>query len=718
MERLRFEALGRAYGSKQVFEDVSGVMRDGRTVGLVGPNGAGKSSLVRTLVGMDPVEDGRIVRARESRLGYLSQTANVDAKTTLRGLLDEAFARERRAENRLRELEHHIGDVEHDMDLLEKALAAYGEAREAFDLHGGVGFESRMRGMLASFDFDEADLDRPTSGFSGGQRTRASLARLLLEEPDYLILDEPTNHLDIETVRWLEDFLIEDPRASLVVSHDRFFLDRVANEIWELDGGSLDTYEVKRGRGYADYLEQKAERLERAQRDYEKFVEEDKRRKAVIAELRTHGSHNYSHVRSREKAFAKIERVEAPQTSQAQINVKLQAARRATNGLALRARGVSLAYAAPLFTKLDLDVQRGERIAIVGPNGAGKSTLLRVLAGDIAADGGDVAIQTGIKYAYFAQDSADDLPATMTAAEAVADGTGAHDQEARGLLGRLGLGGDAVDKPVSAFSGGERRRIMLARLMARSADLLFLDEPTNDLDIPSREALESVLAGYGGAMLVVSHDRYLLRRLADRVLWLRDGKATFVDGGYERFEELLRAKALPGMGGAEPPAKKNGTAVKENGKSGNGKPSGGKGARQEPTGDARDAAGNGRSGGTGKSSGNGNGRGPESTSGEAVPPSNDASGDGSKGNGSATGTASKFEKPARKTPAEKTLAAAEREVARLDEERARLEREFADPDVYGNRARVAELKAALAKSTADVEAAFARWEALSLEPSV
>jgi ATP-binding cassette subfamily F protein 3 len=637
VEWLRFSGIGRAYGARDVFAGLAGVLRDGVTVGLVGPNGAGKSSLVRILAGIDEPDAGTLSRPNGARLGYLAQSASADAATTLRALLERAFSRMHDEEARVRSLEEQLARAAERHDAIEEArlLRAYGAARDAYDRHGGAGLEGTMRAMLAAFGFAEDDLDRPTAAFSGGQRTRAALARMLLEEPDYMILDEPTNHLDVETVRWLEDFLIADPRATLVVSHDRSFLDRVANEIWELDGGTLTRYEVPRGRAYASYIEEKAARLEAAAREYERFREEEKRRRAVIAELRTHGSHNYAQVRSRETQLAALDRVDAPKTSQQAISVRLEAVRRATNGLALVAKDLRAAYGAPLFERLSFDLARGERLAVVGPNGAGKSTLLNVLAGRRAPDGGSVRLLPGISAAYFAQDTADDLPAGATAADAVLAGATVTPEAARGLLGRLGLGGDAGDKPVEAFSGGERRRIMLARLMARAADLLFLDEPTNDLDIPSRESLEAVLAGYGGAMVVVSHDRYLLRRLAERVLWLHDGTATAVDGGYERFEALAAAAV------AAPSAAKTLT--------------------------------------------------------------------------DAPRSAAARERDERKLRERRRreLATAEREAERLDAERARLEREFADPAVYADRARLSALERDLERARAAADAAFARWETLA-----
>jgi len=515
MELVRFSGLARHYGANEIFSGLAGVVRDGERVGLVGPNGAGKSSLVRILAGRDEPDGGAVVRAKERRLGYLAQEASESGPQTLRAAFADALAR-------------------------------------------GTAAEWEMRATLNRFDFAETDLDRPLSAFSGGQRTRALLARTLLEQPDWLILDEPTNHLDLDTVRWLESFVARDPRAYVIVSHDRYFLETVATAIWELDRGELTTYDVRPGRAYSAYVEQREARREQARRDYEAALAERKRQRAVIDELRTHGSHNYSAVRSRENAFARIEAVAAPRAERRAIGVALRAARRATGGPAVEVEKIAKAYDRTLFADVSATFVRGDRVAIVGPNGAGKSTFLRILNGELAPDRGSVRYGVGLRTASYAQSSVDDLPPGATAEEAVMR-MGVSSEEARSLLGRLNLGGDAGDKPVEAFSGGERRRIMLARLMAQRADCLFLDEPTNDLDIPSREALEDVLASYEGALFVVSHDRYLLARLGERVVAIRDGVATIDDDGYaawerRQHERVDRAEPAQRPGSANAPA--------------------------------------------------------------------------------------------------------------------------------------------------------------------
>lgn len=517
MELLRFTALECHYGAREIFAGVDGVLSDGERIGLVGPNGAGKSSLLRLLAGVEAPYGGSIVRARDATLGYLSQSVADETQATLG-------------------------------ELVEAALARAG--------HEEYGLRNKMlRTMLAAFGFAEDDFNRPLREFSGGQRAKAALAHLLIDEPDYLILDEPTNHLDIATVRWLEEFIASDRRAYIIVSHDRYFLDRVATRIWEIDRRTLHVYAAETP-AYTGYLRQKELRLEAERRAYDQFLAEREKRRTAIAGLRaTHTSSDYSQVRSREKQLARMEEaleMPAPESAPAKIAVRLDSSRRAGNAFAFEAKGLKKSYAEPLFADVKVNVQQGERLGIVGPNGAGKSTLLRILAGEMPPDAGAVRYNPASAHAYFAQNTHDQLDVTRSAVDAVLDSASVNPERARSLLGRMRISGDAADKPVSAFSGGERRRIMLAALMARSADVLLLDEPTNDLDIESREALESVLSEYEGAIVLVSHDRYLLNRLCDRVLWIENGAWGILDGGYEAFEASQRDRERMARDAAAP----------------------------------------------------------------------------------------------------------------------------------------------------------------------
>jgi ATP-binding cassette, subfamily F, member 3 len=514
VELLRFSELECHYGAREIFAGVGGVLNDRERVGLVGPNGAGKSSLLRLLAGIEKPFGGTIVRSKDAKLGYLAQGVADETEATLQQLVDAA---------------------------LERAP------------HEEWGLRNKMlRTMLTAFGFTEPEFEQPLRSFSGGQRAKAALAHVLIDDPDYMILDEPTNHLDIATVRWLEAFIAGDKRGYIIVSHDRYFLDRVADRIWELERGNFHTYAPAKA-PYTAFLEQKEARLARERADYEKYVADKEKRKATIAGLRaTHVSSDYAQVRSREKQLARVEATSAappPAPDRRGIVVRLSSTRRATNGYAFETVGLAKAYARPLFDDLTIEVMQGERLAIVGPNGAGKSTLLKILGEQLAPDRGTLRYNPAAKVAYFAQSSLDQLDLTKSAVDNVLAAAPVTDEQARGLLGRMLLSGEAADKPVSAFSGGERRRIMLACLMARRADVLLLDEPTNDLDIDSREALESVLDEYEGAIVVVSHDRYLLSRICERVLWIAAGAWGVIEGGYDEYELWERDRERVQRGG-------------------------------------------------------------------------------------------------------------------------------------------------------------------------
>ncbi|MBV8638538.1 MAG: ABC-F family ATP-binding cassette domain-containing protein [Candidatus Eremiobacteraeota bacterium] len=506
MELLRFSDLECHYGAREIFSGLNGVLAEGERVGLVGPNGAGKSSLLRLLAGVDTPFGGTIVRARGVRFGYLAQSVADETTATLTQLVDAALDRAPVEERGLR--------------------------------------NKTLRIMFAAFGFTEDDLGRSLRTFSGGQRAKAALAHVLIDDPDYCILDEPTNHLDISTVRWLESYIASDKRAYLIVSHDRYFLDRVASRIWELDRGALQIYPPATP-AYAAFVEAREERRARERRDYDAYIAERDKARATVAGLRaTLTSSNYSRVRSREKQLARMEsqEVAAPPAARRAISVGLTASRRSGNGFAFEAQALTKRYDRTLFENLTIDVEGGERIAVVGANGSGKSTFLKILTGGIAPDGGAVRFNPASAVASFAQNAHEELDGAQSAVEAVMRAGDVGDERARGLLGRMRISGDDGDKPIHAFSGGERRRIMLACLMARAADILLLDEPTNDLDVESQEALESVLGEYEGTIVAVSHDRYFLNALCDRVLWIEDGSWGVLEGGYEAYEAQIRER--------------------------------------------------------------------------------------------------------------------------------------------------------------------------------
>ncbi len=506
MELLRFSDLECHYGAREIFSGLSGVLSEGERVGLVGPNGAGKSSLLRLLAGVDMPFGGTIVRARGVRFGYLAQSVADDTTATLAELIEAALQRAPQEERGLR--------------------------------------NKTLRIMLAAFGFTEDDVTRSLRTFSGGQRAKAALAHVLIDDPEYCILDEPTNHLDISTVRWLESYIASDKRAYLIVSHDRYFLDRVASRIWELDRGKLHVYPPATP-AYAAFVAAREERRAQERRDYETYLAERDKARATLAGLRaTLTSSNYSRVRSREKQLARLEsqEVAAPAVQRRAISVGLNASRRGGSGFAFEAQALAKRYDRTLFDNLTIDVERGERIAVVGANGSGKSTFLKILAGGLAPDGGTVRFNPASQVASFAQNAHEELDGAQSAVEAVMRAGNVVDERARGLLGRMRISGDEGDKPINAFSGGERRRIMLACLMARAADILLLDEPTNDLDVESQEALESVLSEYEGTIVAVSHDRYFLNALCDRVLWIEDGSWGALEGGYEAYETQVRER--------------------------------------------------------------------------------------------------------------------------------------------------------------------------------
>lgn len=530
--------LSKSYGAEDIFSDISFSIPHHARIGLVGPNGVGKTTLLRLLIQEEEASGGTIQRARGIQVGYLPQEAQLNAAHSLWQECLQVFSALLARQKELTRLEAQMSQP----DLAEQTLETYGRLQQEFEHLGGYTFETRIRMTLTGLGFQSADLQRPITQLSGGQRTRALLARLLLEEPDLLLLDEPTNHLDIAAVEWLESYLKDWPGAVLIVSHDRYFLDQVVTTIFEMS----PAMEVYRG-NYSAYLTQRSERYTRRLTEYQnqqEFIEkeEDYIRRNIAGQ-------NTRQAQGRRKRLERMleETRLAPPKQSRNIHFRLQAGGR-SGDLVLRTYGLAIGYAdegKPLFQVPDLLLERTECAALLGPNGAGKTTFLKTILGQIPPYDGESELGSSLKIGYFAQ-AHEDLHLNWTLIEEInAVVPKMLPAEIRDYLAKFLFTGDDVFKQVSLLSGGERGRLALACLALKGSNLLLLDEPTNHLDLPSQELLQSILADFQGTILLVSHDRYLIDALATQVWEVRpdEKRLTVFDGTYSEFKAARQAEA-------------------------------------------------------------------------------------------------------------------------------------------------------------------------------
>src|SRR6266850_6281323 len=533
---IRLREVWRSYGAHEVLRGVDwGVPAEAR-VGLVGPNGAGKTTLLKILAGLEEPDRGFRDVNRGVALGFLPQEgARLPEGSVLDAML-EPFAEVAAMEVELERL--HRGMAESTGEELESLTRLSGDLQHRLEAAGGFELESRAKAILGGLGFAPEDAARPLREFSGGFRMRAALGALLLKNPAVLLLDEPTNHLDLEGVAWLESFLANARSSLVVVSHDRTFLNRLVSSIAEVEqgrvriwAGNYDRYRILREAERERALKKaasEAHRVEQVERFIERF-----RYKATKARQ----------VQSRIKMLEKMERTEV-MAEEHTWRFSFPPVARAANRVALLA-GVFKGYGGrPVLKGLDLEVWRGDRMALVGPNGCGKSTLLRLVSGKEPADGGRIEIGEKVVIHYFAQHVLETLQAGRTVIEELrAWAPGRTDGQLRSLLGIFQFSGDDVFKKVQVLSGGEKNRLALARLCLDPGNFLLLDEPTNHLDLPTREALEEALAGYGGTLLFVSHDRYFINRVATKVAAFGDGRLTVHEGGYDDYLAAARGSA-------------------------------------------------------------------------------------------------------------------------------------------------------------------------------
>ena len=545
MSLLVATELAKAYGALDVFQGVSARLEAGDRVGLVGLNGTGKTTFLRILAGLETPTGGDVTRRRGLTLGYLPQDPPPAGETTLRAAMLEVFAGLRAQERALRELEERLASsaaaASPDYD---DQLAAYGQAQAAFDAAGGYDYETRIAQVLGGLGFNEDVHDKPLAYLSGGERTRALLAQLILREPDLLLLDEPTNHLDLEAIEWLEDTLLRWSGALIVVAHDRYFLDKVATRIWEMAFGSLTAY---RG-NYSAYRVQQAERAERRQKEWEAQQEYiAKTEEFIRRNLAGQRTREAQGRRTRLESYVRDEAIARPLEAR-QMSLRLIAHAR-SGDLVLLSKDLMVGYDGPLFRCPDLEVRRGDRVALIGPNGAGKTTFLKTILGQIPPLSGRVRLGASVHLGYLAQAQAglDPEQTVLDAVQAIRD---LPTSEARNFLGQFLFSGDDVFRSIGTLSGGERSRVALARLTLLGANFLLLDEPTNHLDLASQEILQEVLGRFPGTILLVSHDRYLVEGLATHIWRLAQAELRVYKGNYtEYLRQVAAEQASTGAGG-------------------------------------------------------------------------------------------------------------------------------------------------------------------------
>ncbi len=532
---LTVRDLARQFDSDPVFSNVTFDLRPGEKIGLVGPNGAGKSTLIRILAGLDEADVGVVEKHSATRIAMLEQHAEFSSERTL---LDEAksglgplYALQQEAE----EIAHKMS-LDHDATSLERLHKRYDIVQAELHRLDAYNLDHRVDQVLQGLGFSPDQYDRPATQFSGGQQNRILLARLLLAAPNVMLLDEPTNHLDIAATEWLESYLANSDQALIVVSHDRYFLDKVANRILEMHRHQITDYPGN----FSAYWGQRAERMLVQQRAWEKQQEEiadltDFIRKNAYGQLATQA-------KDREKKLARIERIERPKDFQT-FSMGFPKATRTADHV-IEVLNVTQGFGTPLFEDVTLRIRRGERVGIFGPNGSGKTTLLRTMLGEIPPQKGTVRIGNGVNIGYFDQ-KLESVSADADLIEAIRP---PHKPEItpgtlRDVLGRFGLKGDIVFQKVSLCSGGERSKVALARLAMLDINVLVLDEPTNHLDLWACEALEAGLKSFNGTLIFVSHDRYFLDRVATHVISIDSGKVDYFEGNYSDYHALQKMRA-------------------------------------------------------------------------------------------------------------------------------------------------------------------------------
>ncbi|MGM0301498.1 ABC transporter ATP-binding protein [Enterococcus sp. AZ048] len=531
---LQANQIARYFGADTLFENIHLEVASKARIGLVGRNGAGKSTLLKIIASIEAPDAGQVIKNKQATLGYLAQDTGLDSTETIWHEMLKAFEKVRQMEARMREVEIAIGDTPETEARYASLLKEYDQLQHDFNEQNGYGYENEIRSVLHGFKFDDSFYDKEISTLSGGQKTRLALARMLLVKPDILILDEPTNHLDIETLAWLEDYLQGYAGALLIVSHDRYFLDRVVNEIYEISRHKIRHYKGN----YSRYLDLKAAQLASDWKAYEKQQEEIGKLEDFVARNLVRAS-TTKRAQSRRKTLEKMDRLDRPDGKEKSARFMFDIDKISGN-VVLQVEEAAIGYEDTLSEPVDLDIRREDAIALVGPNGIGKSTLLKSLIGQLPFIKGTPHFGTNVTIGYYDQGQADLHGNKTILAELWDEHPTTPEKEIRSVLGGFLFSGEDVEKTIPLLSGGEKARVALAKLSMNRENFLILDEPTNHLDIDNKEVLENALIDYQGTLLFVSHDRYFINRIANKVIELSPEGSKLYLGDYDYYLEKKR----------------------------------------------------------------------------------------------------------------------------------------------------------------------------------
>ena len=528
MERIRMIGLGKSFGVRQVFSNVSFEIKEGDRIALVGPNGAGKSTLLKCILGIEELDEGQVVMSPVASIGYLQQDVNL-GDASLAEEIEKAWEDVHALENKLQELTTYLETHEAS----ESDLQRLDYLQNRLEWLGGYDYEQKTKRIVYGLGFTDEDLYKPANAFSGGQKTRINLAKALVRRPDFLFLDEPTNHLDMEMLEWLEGYLSSYRGGILIVSHDRYFMDRIVTGVVELDHHKATTY---RG-NYSRYVAQREERLKADTIAYEKQQEYIKKTEEYIDKYRAGIKSKMA--RGRQSQLNRLERLEAPRTSHS-LDFKFPPAAMSADKV-LVLDHVSIGYKTddPIIDDVSIVVRRGESVALIGPNGAGKSTMVKAIVGELFPIEGHIDIGNRVQVGYFSQEH-EELHDRWQVVDEIINNYNFTEEKARNVLGSFLFKGDDVFKLVGDLSGGERARLALLKLFLQGDNFLILDEPTNHLDVPTREIVERALQQFGGTCFIISHDRYFLDQVSTRTLVLENKGFTEYLGNYSYYKEKLK----------------------------------------------------------------------------------------------------------------------------------------------------------------------------------